>query len=169
MNQRKTLLQDGLAGNTLIASPDGRTRKIETLAQYNLTIDTLTITPTGKITKTQAKNFKQTQQTTHFYRITTYNGHTLQLTKNQQLLLADGQWAPAHKLQTGDVLKTGLLKINPHLIKNDITLQLNYILIVEEIELKNPKPSYSFTVENHQNLLIGQEIQNSLSLICVNN
>ena len=165
MNQ--ILFQNGLTGSTLIVSPNGETHKLEALTENSLPyLEVLAVNEKGSIIKTTAENFRSTPNVKKLYKITSFNGHTIEATENQKFLLGDGQWVTTKQLQTGDVLKAGLLTNDGITSKKDIALQLNYILTIEELNLPEPVKSYSFTVENHQNLFIGQKINKSLSLIC---
>lgn len=162
---------DCLSGDTLIVTPTGETFSLKELTDNKVeTLEVLTVNDRGDIVKTKASGFRIGQTTTKVFNITTLNGHTIQATANHPFLTASNEWVRAEDLQTGDVLKSGILDVNNSFSKNgDISLNLNYIISVEAVELTEPKDMYDFTVEGYENLFIAQKIDGLLSIICVHN
>ena len=162
---------DCLSGDTLVVTPTGETYTLKELTESKTeTLDVLAVNERGDVVRAKASGFRIGQVTNKVFNILTVNGHTIQATANHPFLTADNEWVRAEDLEIGNVLKAGTLELNNAFsVNGDISLALNYVIAVEEVNLTTAQPMYDFTVEGHENLFVAKEIDGVLSLICVHN
>lgn len=156
---------DCLAGDTLVLDIEGNEHTLASLTESQQTIKVSAVNHEGQVVIASAHSFRIGQMAETIYHITMNNGHKITATNNHPFLGVDGSWVKAEELEAGMGIRSAIY--NPKSPRLEITV--NEVASVEVEKLSSPVPMYDFTVDNHSNLFIAQEVEGVYSLIVAHN
>lgn len=153
---------DCLYGDTLIQLTNGEVKRIEDLYKDEKDVEIYAVDKNNNIVKAIAHSFRIGQFTDKIYKISLSDGREVKATGNHPFLMAsdfekEGHvWKKAEELKEADILYSGSLK------KENKSLQKSHVISIVNIEIENVNqvPMYDFTVDNHENMLLFNDLDN---------
>lgn len=163
MNNLKKAPQPAIPGTTTLVTPNGSLHSIEKLLLDDCpSLEILAINRHGRVKRTTAKNFEIVDFAPQVTTIVTTTGQQVSVSQRHTIILPNYEIVEAETLQPGDVVTTALFTPNK---PNNIALTMDFILEVETNELEEPKPLYSFTLEDdYMGYFTGQILPNGVAL-----
>lgn len=159
-----------LTGDAKILDSSGDIHKVSDLIRNKVTqVEALSL-QNDKIIKSQL-SLQQNDNGTNFdispsYLLTTSDGITLKTRGNQKILTSSNDVVTVAELDTGDIIKSGVLRYDHSYLHPSLNLNLNFIIEVKKIR-RQSSMFYTFTSEKCSTILVGEERDGETSVICL--
>lgn len=159
-----------LTGDSKILDSDGDIQKLSDLIENGATrIKTLSLYK-NSIIKSEISLQKDNPETrfdiSPSYLLTTSDGITLKTRGSQRILTSSNEVVTVAELETGDIIKSGVLRYDHSYLHPSLNLNLNFIIEIRKIRNK-PEKFYTLTSESCSTILVGEERDGETSVICL--
>lgn len=100
------------------------------------------------------------------YLLTTSDGITLKTRGSQKILTSSNDLVTVAELDTGDIIKSGVLRYDHSYLHPSLNLNLNFVIEAKKVKRRSSM-FYTLTSEKCSTILVGEERDGETSVICL--